>query len=36
MYDFFVDTTAEDKHPLEEVFHLEDQLARLDDAEGPR
>ena len=36
MAGFFVDTTAEDKHPLEEVFHLEDQLARLDDSEGPR
>jgi len=36
MADFFVDTTAEDKRPLEEVFHLEDQLARLDDSEGPR
>jgi L-rhamnose mutarotase len=30
MAGFFVDTSAEDKRPLEEVFHLEDQLARLD------
>jgi L-rhamnose mutarotase len=30
MADLFVDTTAEDKHPLEEVFHLEDQLARIE------
>jgi L-rhamnose mutarotase len=29
MTDFFVETTAEDKQPLDEVFHLEDQLARL-------
>jgi L-rhamnose mutarotase len=29
MAGFFVDTPAEDKHPLDEVFHLEDQLARL-------
>jgi L-rhamnose mutarotase len=29
MADFFVDTAAEDKLPLEEVFHLEDQLGRL-------
>src|ERR671932_2675860 len=28
MADFFVDTAAEDKRPLEEVFHLEQQLAR--------
>ncbi len=26
---FFVDTAAEDKQPLDEVFHLENQLARL-------
>ena len=31
MADFFVDGPAEDKQPLEEVFHLEDQLARLGD-----
>ena len=36
MTGFFVDSTAEDKRPLEEVFHLEDQLARLDDHEGRR
>jgi L-rhamnose mutarotase len=29
MAGFFVDTAAEDKQPLDEVFHLEDQLARL-------
>ena len=29
MADFFVDSRAEDKQPLVEVFHLEDQLARL-------
>ena len=29
MGDFFVDTSAENKRPLEEVFHLEDQLAVL-------
>ena len=29
MADFFVDMSAEDKQPLPEVFHLEDQLARL-------
>ena len=26
---FFVDVSAEDKSPLEEVFHLEDQLDRI-------
>jgi L-rhamnose mutarotase len=35
MADFFVDMSAEDKRPLEEVFHLEDQLARLNDRKGP-
>jgi L-rhamnose mutarotase len=30
MADFFVDTSADDKRPLEEVFHLEDQLAHID------
>jgi L-rhamnose mutarotase len=34
MADFFVDMSAEDKRPLEEVFHLEDQLAGLDAAPG--
>jgi L-rhamnose mutarotase len=29
MSDFFVDTGAEDKQPIDEVFHLEDQLARV-------
>jgi L-rhamnose mutarotase len=29
MAGFFVEVAAEDKRPLEEVFHLEDQLARL-------
>ena len=29
MAGFFVDTAAEDKRPLDEVFHLEDQLARV-------
>ena len=29
MADFFIDTTAEDKQPLDEVFHLEEQLARI-------
>jgi L-rhamnose mutarotase len=29
MADFFVDTRADDKQPLDEVFNLEDQLARL-------
>jgi L-rhamnose mutarotase len=32
MAGFFVDSTAEDKQPLDEVFHLEDQLARLQQA----
>ena len=32
--DFFVDMSAEDKRPLEEVFHLEDQLAALNPAAG--
>jgi L-rhamnose mutarotase len=30
MAGFFVDMSAEDKQPLDEVFHLEDQLAGLD------
>jgi L-rhamnose mutarotase len=29
MAGFFVDTPAEDKRPLDEVFHLEEQLAQL-------
>src|ERR671932_508093 len=29
MAGFFVDMSAEDKRPLQEVFHLEDQLAVL-------
>jgi L-rhamnose mutarotase len=35
MADFFVDTAADDKQSLDEVFHLEDQLARLRTG-GPR
>jgi L-rhamnose mutarotase len=29
MADFFVESSADDKRPLAEVFHLEDQLAAL-------
>ena len=35
MADFFVDMSAEDKRPLQEVFHLEDQLEALDIADDP-
>jgi L-rhamnose mutarotase len=34
MAGFFIDSSAEDKRPLAEVFHLEDQLARLDDRDA--
>jgi L-rhamnose mutarotase len=38
MAGFFVDSRADDKQPLDEVFHLEDQLARirLEATETPR
>jgi L-rhamnose mutarotase len=34
MAGFFVEESAEDKRPLEEVFHLEDQLEALNAPDG--